>query len=1135
MTVIRKHLLVWPFLICTAIDPTAAAYEVATHARLTQAAFARSILGDAEFEKELGNDPDAINPFGDSYYDISGGDVRERRANAFEARFMPVRADETLTLPAWLMRGAIREDDYAYAGGIWVAPNPQSDQDAPTAFWRIMNHFYDPAGNRPLTLSAVQRTVFSKATGESIDFRAAPDWAVGSQNSFASSPVPEAGRRNHYSALDAREAEYRALTGRASNGDEVAATQAERNKYWATTFRALGDAVHLIEDMAQPQHTRNDLHSGAPGFGHASIYEAYVECRATGGLLQSRANPASGAGVATKTCTPLSYDNGYTIPRFDRYSDFFSTREGSNGRGLADYSNRGFFSAGTNLGSSEAIQYPSPSNDPSAYQHEQVALKFVDSSAYGASQAPLSILKGSVPDVLLTAPTTDVPLTTEGMWYQPLADFSTPANAEASGYTLTRPNYDAMADLLIPRAVAYSAGLIDYFFRGRLATEQVSFSDDGTILTVTLKLKSAIELNDPAWNGEVLYAEDSQHRAGTLVLTAQYKLDGQDQYAASSPVPIDSDQDPAIAPGRISNQSFSFSMPSVPAVATNVQFRLVFRGRLGQEDGAVAVGRASPVSGFAFVPNYLPVDGITGSRVIEKQGGAWRLSSERGWQAGNVDWKGGYVGDMPTKVLSWAGPPSRYFPGTNPNHKFDIVIYQDGQDFAYAPYPVLGAAIAQDAAGREWLVAICTDGSNDIVYRRPNKRSDSPDLYDPVSNPDGWREIGRFSPPAGMSAPDRPWFFNGTGTEAQTMRPDNSVLNNGLTRLKMSLDAADLTVTAIAPIPNLGGDTITEYSLPSSWTINPPPTLPPCTPGAVYEYSDSAHGEITYGTTETGEYIIAVDYTASGEITATDRINGTGTATETADQNEQVTIDCGPEPGSGSITKTVVASSKGALTYTEHWQESLSFGATKVIMTTDDHTLARTQDLESTDVSGSSAQVNSQYDSVEHIITRAADFVTLDLRYGLVVVSSETFDNSYTASGPDAFAPIIGQSSLARATDIQNATRHIPVYRGTQSNSWTVPGSGNANILTRLGEVGSVVAGYQNTYDPRAKYPLPDPSIEGSWAIDAAGDLFASQGYWDINQNRSGNLFNFLSGGDLTQLVPPAPPNAFYEPIGVIH
>ena len=959
---------------------------------------------------------------------------------------------------------------------------------------RSVNHFYDPVHNVPLSVPSLTTSMSS-------------DWALEDKSDVEG---------QDFSYKHARQYLYDALTAK---------NPADRDSNFGKTFETLGHVVHHLQDMAQPQHVRNDPHC-----------DAIVPCLIPGALagkynpsLYERYTRGKGGNLRFDGYAPL-YTDAASSAIFSTPRKFWRTSaEGqpdiSQGKGIAEFTNRNFVSAGTNF--DKPNLFPSPKFDPA--NKEEVDIKTL---IPGTNLSGIVIFYGNtVQDAYRPNETRTNPrASTESIF-----DAELKKVGHEPVFTLNRFNFDAAHEFLIPRAVAYSVGLIDYFFRGRLATEQASYSDDGAHLTVTLKLKNAIEPSDPAWSGEALYAKDSQDWAATLVLTCQYKLNGQDRYAASDPVLVDTTQDISIAPGQISNQSFTFSLPSVPAAATDVQFRIVFRGKLGQEDGAVAVGRAEPVSGFVFVPSYLPADGIGGPRAIEKHGSTWFLSSQRGLQAGNVDWKGWYVGDMPTKVLSWVGPPSRYFPSANPSHKFDIVIYQGGQDFAYTPYPVLGAAIAQDAAGREWLVAICTDGSNDIVYRRPNKRSDSPDLFDPVGNPDGWLEIGRFSPPAGMSAPDRPWFFNGTGTEAQTMRPDNSVLSSGLARLKMTLDAANVTVTAIEPIPNLGGRTITEYSLPSSWTINPPPTPPPCTSGAVYSYGDSAHGEITYGTTDEGEYIVAVDYTASGEIIATDRINGTGTTTETSDQNEQVTINCGPQPDSGSITTTVVASSKGASTYAENWQESLTFGATTVILTTDDHAAKRNLDFQSTDVTGSSPQVTSQYDSLEHINTRVVEFLSLDLRYGLVVVSSETFDTKYTASGPDAFAPINWQSTLARATYIKKAaTPDIPVYSGEQSGSGSMPGSGWP-VVSRLGPVGSVVAGDQKTYGPNAMFFYPDPNVEGSWAIDAAGDLFASQGYWDINQNRAGNWFSYLSGGDLTQLVPPAPPNAVYEPIGVIH
>lgn len=140
------------------------------------------------------------------------------------------------------MRGAIREDDVL---------NPANDQplDDPyntgskLADNRVLNHFYDPAHDWPLHVGAVLG-------------KKAPDWAVGAKDVFSQPHAPEPGRRNHFTVFDAREAMYRALTGRNKDGQAIAKTQEERNKYWATTFRALGDVVHLI-------HTRNEINRRA--------------------------------------------------------------------------------------------------------------------------------------------------------------------------------------------------------------------------------------------------------------------------------------------------------------------------------------------------------------------------------------------------------------------------------------------------------------------------------------------------------------------------------------------------------------------------------------------------------------------------------------------------------------------------------------------------------------------------------------------------------------------------------------------------------------------------------------------------------------------------------------------------------
>jgi hypothetical protein len=56
--------------------------------------------------------------------------------------------------------------------------------------------------------------------------------------------------------LDAREYQLKSLTE---------TTKVDREKNAALLFRTLGQVIHLVQDMAQPQHTRNDPHSGCLG------------------------------------------------------------------------------------------------------------------------------------------------------------------------------------------------------------------------------------------------------------------------------------------------------------------------------------------------------------------------------------------------------------------------------------------------------------------------------------------------------------------------------------------------------------------------------------------------------------------------------------------------------------------------------------------------------------------------------------------------------------------------------------------------------------------------------------------------------------------------------------------------------
>lgn len=248
----KKHLSCLVVVFAWACTPTYA-YELATHGRLTYEAYKRSSLvpnpdnsDDPQLAKNLGIDLRNTDVFGSTYFDISGSEVRERTANQFERneKRMPDSVDP-LSVAGWLLRGAIREDDWQAMdapGCRLTAPNPNDEQlDRPG------NHFYDPVHDRPLSVGA--------ALGQK-----APDWALGTADFLARPPAPDAARANHYTVRDAREALYRALTLKRADGQDIPVQapltgEDVRQAYWATAFRALGNVAHLVQDMAQPQHT----------------------------------------------------------------------------------------------------------------------------------------------------------------------------------------------------------------------------------------------------------------------------------------------------------------------------------------------------------------------------------------------------------------------------------------------------------------------------------------------------------------------------------------------------------------------------------------------------------------------------------------------------------------------------------------------------------------------------------------------------------------------------------------------------------------------------------------------------------------------------------------------------------------
>ena len=141
-----------------------------------------------------------------------------------------------------------------------------------------------------------------------------------------------------------------------------------------------------------------------------------------------------------------------------------------------------------------------------------------------------------------------------------------------------------------------------------------------------------------------------------------------------------------------------------------------------------------------------------------------------------VDWRGQFVDGEATEVLTFPGPAARY----NGRAFYQNKVYRWGEIAYRPPDAVVGTAIQRDAKGEEWIVVVSHNlvprdsygselGNTITVWRRRAKLIDySSAVYDQSTNPYGWHEVLVAILPKGFQ--NGPWFFNGDGTEAASIR-----------------------------------------------------------------------------------------------------------------------------------------------------------------------------------------------------------------------------------------------------------------------------------------------------------------------------------------------------------------------------
>src|SRR6185436_13356554 len=99
-------------------------------------------------------------------------------------------------------------------------------------------------------------------------------------------------------------------------------------------------------------------------------------------------------------------------------------------------------------------------------------------------------------DRVIASPISTVRLTSRSLWDEHLEKLG-----KRPKFALNRFNYDAMADILLPRAVGYAAGFLDTFFRGSVG---------GVFEQQNLTISGATEVMDGTFR--VLYDTDDGTR-----------------------------------------------------------------------------------------------------------------------------------------------------------------------------------------------------------------------------------------------------------------------------------------------------------------------------------------------------------------------------------------------------------------------------------------------------------------------------------------------------------------------------------------------------------------------------------------------------------------------------------------------
>lgn len=389
-----------------------------------------------------------------------------------------------------------------------------------------------------------------------------------------------------------------------------------REQPFAATFQTLGQLIHLPQDAAVPAHTRNDSHAFFEGFERFAL-------GITGTALFDQLTLSSigfDSSILNVPQNPLA-----TIP-IARIIDTTdpeqaqATPSAGTNQGMAEYSNANFLSGDSIF---KDFTFPRLESldlaNPVVVNNRRYFRKVADGET-GFLLAGF-VAEGSFTERLLSLLSND------------------------KGFVLDQQVYQDYASLLLPRAVGYSAGLLDYFFRGRMEVLQDADTPAGPT-EVRLKVRNSTP-NEGSGMGQIV---------------AVVKPTGQDFYVVSAPQTVN------LTAGF---QEIGFDFGS-PFFFFPQLFTVVYKGPLGMEEQAVIAKTFKPRvaricdgrSSGKFCFSSWKVPSLAATLLVEARG--LNNSGEVTAQAANED--GEPLGDDLIYPVSFTAPGTFSFTAPTANN-----------------------------------------------------------------------------------------------------------------------------------------------------------------------------------------------------------------------------------------------------------------------------------------------------------------------------------------------------------------------------------------------------------------------------------------------------------------------------------